>query len=141
MLHSERSRPRQIFTAPGLLKLDSRMCEELRLEWPALAAAISTGPPDAVASALRKAGRAVDAAQSACAWPRQLQLRRRLLLACEGRCEAAAPDYLQLLRRLHAAAAARALRDDDVSYFLHISKSGGSSVCAAPLSAASSPAA
>ena len=59
------------------------MCEELRLEWPALAAALSTGPPDAVASALRKAGRAVDAAQSACAWPRQLQLRRRLLLACE----------------------------------------------------------
>ena len=62
------------------------MCEELRLEWPALAAALSTGPPDAVASALRKAGRAVDAAQSACAWPRQLQLRRRLLLACDSDC-------------------------------------------------------
>ena len=56
------------------------MCDELRLEWPALAAALSTGPPDAVASALRKASRAVDAAQSACAWPRQLQVRRRLLL-------------------------------------------------------------
>jgi hypothetical protein len=112
------------------------MCDELRLEWPALAAALSAGPPDAVASALRKAARAVDAAQSACAWPRQLQLRRRLLLACEGRCEAAAPERLQLLRRLHAAAAARALQADDVSYFLHISKSGGSSVCAAATNAA-----
>ena len=84
-------------------------------------------------AALQRACTAVDDARTL-PWPRQLQLRRRLMLACGTKCGELEPEaFDRLMRRLRDSSAARAARTDDVAYLLHISKAGGSSLCAAAI--------
>ena len=75
-------------------------------------------------AALQRACTAVDDARTL-PWPRQLQLRRRLMLACGTKCGELEPEaFDRLMRRLRDSSAARAARTDDVAYLLHISKAG-----------------
>ena len=84
-------------------------------------------------ASLQRACTAVDDARTL-PWPRQLQLRRRLMLACGTKCGELEPEaFDRLMRRLRDSSAARAARTDDVAYLLHISKAGGSSLCAAAI--------
>ena len=56
------------------------------------------------------------------------------MLACGTKCGELEPEaFDRLMRRLRDSSAARAARTDDVAYLLHISKAGGSSLCAAAI--------
>lgn len=96
----------------------------------------------ALATALRAAAAAVATVTTQlCEPPRRLQLRRLLLLACEERgCAAAAPAaWRHLLARMRTAdavvgaPAASPSPPPPLTVLVHISKCGGTSLCAAAL--------